>query len=158
VAGEQADRVADWIGGRREGRGSPEGFFVAEGIGGGERTAASWSRGHLQGPSGWGGSTWRRGAWGGVETDRGGLERVVDGGSGRPERNGGGSLDTGSPIAGLRAIEGQGASGDLVVVKMRAGGGKRWRPSMRHPRWKWRTAWGHFGDSSQWPARGESAA
>jgi hypothetical protein len=29
----------------------------------------------------------------------GGLERAVHGGSGRPERNGGGSPDTGSPAS-----------------------------------------------------------
>jgi hypothetical protein len=36
VAGEQADRVADLIGGHREGRGSPEGFSAAEGISSGD--------------------------------------------------------------------------------------------------------------------------
>jgi hypothetical protein len=41
VAGEQAGMVADWIGGQIEGRGSPEGFSMVEGNGGGERTAAS---------------------------------------------------------------------------------------------------------------------
>jgi hypothetical protein len=70
-----------------------------EGIGDGEKTAASQSRGHQRGPSGWGGSTQWHGAWGGVETVRGGLERVVCGGSGRPKRNGGGSPDTGSPAS-----------------------------------------------------------
>jgi hypothetical protein len=36
VAREQAGRVADWIGGRREGRGSLECFSTEEGIGGGQ--------------------------------------------------------------------------------------------------------------------------
>jgi hypothetical protein len=44
VARDQVSRVVDRIGGRREGRGSPEGFFAVEGIDGGERTAASRSR------------------------------------------------------------------------------------------------------------------
>jgi hypothetical protein len=63
------------------------------------KTAASRSRGHRWGPRGWGGSTRWRGAWGGVEMIGGGLERAVRGGSGRPERNGDGSLDTGSPAS-----------------------------------------------------------
>jgi hypothetical protein len=57
---------------------------------------ASRSRGHRWGLSGLGGSTRWRGAWGGVEMIRGGLERAVCGGSGRPERNDDGSPDTGS--------------------------------------------------------------
>jgi hypothetical protein len=81
VVGEQAGRVADWIGGRREGRGSLEGFSVAEGINGRGRTLASRSRGHRRGLSGWGGSTRRHDAWVGVETVGEGLERVVHGGS-----------------------------------------------------------------------------
>jgi hypothetical protein len=81
VTGEQADRVADQIGGQREGRVSPDGFSTVEGIGGGERMAASRSRGHRRGPSGLGGSTRWRNAWGRVETVRGGLERAVRGGS-----------------------------------------------------------------------------
>jgi hypothetical protein len=52
VAEEQADRVADPIGGHKEGRGSSEGFSAAEGIGGGDRTSASRSRGHRRGLSG----------------------------------------------------------------------------------------------------------
>jgi hypothetical protein len=73
--------VVDQIGSRKEGRGSPEGFSTAKGIGGGERTTASRSRGQRWGPSGWGGSTRRRGAWGGVETVGGGLKRDVCDGS-----------------------------------------------------------------------------
>jgi hypothetical protein len=38
------------------------------------------------------------------------------------------------------------------------GGGWRLRPSVRRPRRKWCTAWGGFGDSSQQPAQGKSAA
>jgi hypothetical protein len=37
---------------------------------------------------------------------------------------------------GVQAVEGQGTGGGLVVVKTRVGGGQRWRPSMRCPRWK----------------------
>jgi hypothetical protein len=81
VAGEQAGRVADRIGGRREGRGSPEGFFAAEGINGRGRTLASRSRCHRRGLSGWGGSTRKHDAWVGVETVGEGLERAVHGGS-----------------------------------------------------------------------------
>jgi hypothetical protein len=51
VVGELVGRVADWIGGRREGRGSPEGFSMVEGIGGGEGTAVSRSRAHGWRPS-----------------------------------------------------------------------------------------------------------
>jgi hypothetical protein len=69
---------------------------VVEGIGGEEKMVASQSRGHWRRPRGWGGSTRWRGSWGGVKTIRGGLEQVVCGGSGRPERNGSGSPDTGS--------------------------------------------------------------
>jgi hypothetical protein len=85
-------------GGRREGRVSPESFSVVEGIGGGEKMVTFWSRGHRRGPSGWGGSTQWRGVCCGVETIRGGLERAIHGGSGRPERNGGGSPDMRSPV------------------------------------------------------------
>jgi hypothetical protein len=81
VTVEQAGRVADRIGGRREGRGSPEGFSAAEGISSGKRTATSRSRGRRWGLSGWGGSTRRCGAPSGVETVRGGLEQAVCGGS-----------------------------------------------------------------------------
>jgi hypothetical protein len=81
VAGEQAGRVADQIGGRREGRGSPEGFSVAEGISSGKRTATSRSRGRRWGLSGWGGSTRQCGARSGVESVGGGLEQAVCGGS-----------------------------------------------------------------------------
>jgi hypothetical protein len=63
---------------------------VVEGIGGGEETVASQSRGHRRGPSGWGGCTRWHSAWGGVEMVRGGLEWAVRGGSVRPERNDGG--------------------------------------------------------------------
>jgi hypothetical protein len=49
------------------GGGSPEGLPAVEGIGDGVRTSASQSKGHRWGPSGWGGSTQRCGAWGGVE-------------------------------------------------------------------------------------------
>jgi hypothetical protein len=62
-------------------------------VDGGEETAASRSRGHRWGSSGWGGCTQRRGAWGGVETVGGGLERAVHGGLVRPERNGGGGAE-----------------------------------------------------------------
>jgi hypothetical protein len=41
VAGEQAGGVTDQVGGRREGRSSPEGFSMAEGIGSGEEMATS---------------------------------------------------------------------------------------------------------------------
>jgi hypothetical protein len=50
-------------------------------VSGGEETVASRSRGHWWGLSDWGVSTQRRGAWGGVEMVRGGLERAVRGGS-----------------------------------------------------------------------------
>jgi hypothetical protein len=93
VAGEQAGRVTDRFGGQREGRRSPEGFFVVEGNGGGEETAASLSRGHRRGPSDWGGCTLRHGAWGGVKTVGGGLEQAVRGGLVRPERNDGGGVE-----------------------------------------------------------------
>jgi hypothetical protein len=66
---------------------------VMKQVSGGEETAASQSSGHQRGPSGWGGCTQRRGAWGGVETVGGGLERVVHGGSVRPARNGGGGAE-----------------------------------------------------------------
>jgi hypothetical protein len=62
-------------------------------VGGGEETAVSRSRGHRWGPSGWGGSTRRRGAWGGVEMVGGGLERAVQGGSVRSEWNDGGGAE-----------------------------------------------------------------
>jgi hypothetical protein len=81
IAGEQAGRVVDPIGGRREGRGSPEGFSMAEGIGSGGRTSASRSRGHWWGPSSWGERTRRCDAWGGVKTVEERLERAVRGGS-----------------------------------------------------------------------------
>jgi hypothetical protein len=74
-------RVADRIGSRREGRGSPKGFSPVEVLGGGQRMVASWSWGHRRGLSGWGGSTWWRDAWGGVEMVVGGLEWAVRGGS-----------------------------------------------------------------------------
>jgi hypothetical protein len=90
VAGQQAGGVRDRFGGQREGRGSPEGFSAVEGIGGGEATAPSQSRGHRWGPSDWGGSTQRHGAWGGVDTVEGGLERAVHDGSVWPEKNSGG--------------------------------------------------------------------
>jgi hypothetical protein len=81
VAGEQVGRVADRIGSRREGRGSPKGFSPVEVLGGGQRMVASWSWGHRRGLSGWGGSTWWRDAWGGVEMVVGGLEWAVRGSS-----------------------------------------------------------------------------
>jgi hypothetical protein len=96
VAGDKAGGVTDRFGSRREGGASPEGFSMAEGIGGRENMVASRSGGHRRGTSGWGGSTRWHYAWGGVETVEGGLEWAVPGGSGRPEWNGGGSLDTGS--------------------------------------------------------------
>jgi hypothetical protein len=64
-------------GGEGEGVGSPEGLSTAEGISGGGRTSISRSRGHRRGLSGWGGSTWWRGAWGGVEAVGEGSEQVV---------------------------------------------------------------------------------
>jgi hypothetical protein len=85
--------VTDRFGCQREGRGSPEGFSVVEGIGGGDKMAASWSRGHRRGLSGLGGSTWRCGAWGGVEMVEGGLKWAVRSGSGRPEMNGVGGAE-----------------------------------------------------------------
>jgi hypothetical protein len=90
VAGEQAGRVTNRFGSRRDGRSSLEGFSAAEGISGGEEMAASWSKGHRRGPSGQGGCTRQRGAWGGVEMVGGWLEQDVRGGSIRPERNSGG--------------------------------------------------------------------
>jgi hypothetical protein len=93
VAGEQASRVTDRFGGQREGRSSSEGFFVAEGIGSGEETTARWSRGHQRGLSSWGECTRRCGAWGGVETVGGWLERAVRGGLVRPERNDSGGVE-----------------------------------------------------------------
>jgi hypothetical protein len=93
VAGEQADVVTDWFGGRREGRSSLEGFSTAEGIGGGEEMVASQSRGHRRGPSGRGGCTRQRDAWGGVKTVGGWLEWAVRGSSIRLERNGGGGVE-----------------------------------------------------------------
>jgi hypothetical protein len=93
VAREQAVGVADLYDGRREGRGSPKGFSVAEGIDGREKMAASQSRGHRRGLSGWGRSTRWHGTWGGAETVRGGLERAVRYGSVRPERNSGGGAE-----------------------------------------------------------------
>jgi hypothetical protein len=75
VAREQSSRVADRIGGGREG-GSPEGLSVVEGISGGGKTLASWSRGHRRGPSGWEevlgdamlgvGSRWSERCWSGL--------------------------------------------------------------------------------------------
>jgi hypothetical protein len=76
VAGEQAGGVTDQFGGRKEGRGSPEGFSVAEGINGREKTVARRSRGHRRSLSGLGGSTQWLGAWGGVEMTREGLEQL----------------------------------------------------------------------------------
>jgi hypothetical protein len=70
-----------------------------EGINGGEKTAASQSRGHRRGPSGWGGCTRQRGTWGGVETIGGGLQQAVRGGSRRSEWNGSGSPNMGSPAS-----------------------------------------------------------
>jgi hypothetical protein len=90
---EQAGRVMDRFGGRREGRSSPGGFSMTEGIGSGEETVASRSRGHWRGLSGRGGCTRQRGAWGGVETIEGWLEWAVRDGSVRPERNGGGGAE-----------------------------------------------------------------
>jgi hypothetical protein len=52
---------------------------MAEGIGAGERISASQSRGHWWGLSGWGGSTRRRDACGGVKAVEQGLEWVVHG-------------------------------------------------------------------------------
>jgi hypothetical protein len=65
------------------------GLTVVKQVGGGEETVASQSRGHRQGSRGWGGSTRRRSAWGGVEMVGGWLERAVRGGSIQPKRNGG---------------------------------------------------------------------
>jgi hypothetical protein len=72
VPGEQAGRVADWIGGGEEGGGHTRWLVRSGG-----RTSTSQSRCHRWGPSGWGGSTRRRGAWGGVEAVGDGLERAV---------------------------------------------------------------------------------
>jgi hypothetical protein len=78
-------RVLIWgIGGGGAHRGA---LTAVKQVGGGEETAASRSRGHRRGLSGWGGCTRRCGAWGGVETIGGGLEQVVRGGSVQPERN-----------------------------------------------------------------------
>jgi hypothetical protein len=63
------------------GAGSPEGLSMVEGINSGGKTSATRSRGHQRGPSGWGGSTRRSDAWGGVEAVGEGLERAVRGGS-----------------------------------------------------------------------------
>jgi hypothetical protein len=64
-----------------ESRGSPEGLFMAEGIGGGVKTSASRSRGHWRGLSSWGGSTRWHDAWGGVEAVGQELEWAIRGGS-----------------------------------------------------------------------------
>jgi hypothetical protein len=77
---------------------------MVEGIGGGEETVASRSRGHRWGPSGRGGCTWRRGDWGGVKMVGGWLERAVRGGSVRPKRNGGGGAEE-QPRASARRLE-----------------------------------------------------
>jgi hypothetical protein len=69
------------------------GLTAAKQVGGGEEMAASRSRGHWRGPSGWGGCTRRHGACGGVKTFGGGLERAVHGGSVRPSRNSGGEAE-----------------------------------------------------------------
>jgi hypothetical protein len=98
------------------------GLTTAKQVGGGEETPASRGRGHWWGLSGWGGSTRWRGAWGGVEMVGEGLERVVCGGSVRPERNGGGGAAEGAGKvvrgalggAELRAVMG-GLEGDRVV-------------------------------------------
>jgi hypothetical protein len=66
---------------------------------------ASQSRRHLRGLSGWGESTWRRGAWGGVETVRGWLEQAVSGGLVQPERNGGGGAEEQSRAPATRSGE-----------------------------------------------------
>jgi hypothetical protein len=85
--------------GHRQWRGSPWGGLTAvKQVGGGEEMAASRSRGHWRDPSGGGGSTRRRGAWGGVEMVGGGLEQAVHGGSVRSERN-----DNGGSEEQLRA-------------------------------------------------------
>jgi hypothetical protein len=105
VAGEQAGGVMDQFGGRREGRSSPEGFSTTEGISGGEEMSASRSRGHWQGLSGRGGCTRWRGAWGGVETVEGWLERAVHGGSVWPERNGGGGAEEQPRVLARRSGE-----------------------------------------------------
>jgi hypothetical protein len=62
------------------------GWSAVEGIGGGEKTPASWSRGHQLGQSGWGGITRWRGAGGVTRPKRGwsGLSaaaRVARGGA-----------------------------------------------------------------------------
>jgi hypothetical protein len=69
------------------------GLMVVKQVGGGEETVASQSRGHRQGSRGWGGSTRRRSAWGGVEMVGGWLERAVRGGSIQPKRNGGSGVE-----------------------------------------------------------------
>jgi hypothetical protein len=93
-------------------------------VGGGEETAASRSRGHWRGLSGWGGSTRRRGAWGEVKMVGGRLERAVRSGSVRPERNdGGGAAEgigkevRGAPSVGveLEAVTGS-LEGDRVAL------------------------------------------
>jgi hypothetical protein len=116
VAGEQAGGVTDLFGGRREGRSSPEGFSMVEGIGGGEETVASRSRGHWWGPSGWEGCTQWHGAWGGVKTVGGALERAVRSGSVQPERNSGGGAEE-QPRAPARRLGGApGVGAELGAV------------------------------------------
>jgi hypothetical protein len=127
VAGEQASGVTDRFGGQREGRSSPEGFFVVEGIGGREETAASQSRGHRRGLSGRGGCTRRRGAWGGIKTVRGWLEQAVRGGSIQSERNGGGGAEEqprarGKEVVGSSRRRCRARGGDEEF-----GGGPEWR-------------------------------
>jgi hypothetical protein len=57
------------------------GWSAVEGIGGGEKTPASWSRGHQLGQSGWGGITRWRGAGGVVDSAEERLEWAVRSGA-----------------------------------------------------------------------------
>jgi hypothetical protein len=65
------------------------GLSAVEGIGVGEKTPASWSRGHRLGQSGWGGITRWRGARGVVDSAEERLEWAVRSGACHTGRSGG---------------------------------------------------------------------
>jgi hypothetical protein len=76
-----------WGGGEEESH--REGLSAVEGISGGEKAQASWSRGHRLGQSSWGGNTRWRSARGVVDSVEERLERAVRGGACRAGRSGG---------------------------------------------------------------------
>jgi hypothetical protein len=93
------------------------GLYAMEGIGGGENTPASQSRGHRLGRSGWGGNTWWRGIRGVVDSTEERLERAVSGGTHRAGRSG---SEGPEGLSGLELEE------VAVWQRVVGGGGARW--------------------------------